>query len=246
MGQAKGRKKQGRTDVPAEQEELDVGDEGDRVAESDSGEEEAGQDQPAAAAAAAAAETVQAPAAVLRALDRFLEELSEEQVRVLRKRTRRVSQPPPEEEGGQAIPVVVFNLGDESYAVEATYVQTIEPLGALTVVPCTPDFVRGVVNLRGQILSVIDLMRFMGLGKLDMDGEMQVLSVRGNGLELGILANQVQDVRPLQLADLTPALSTVGSRAAAYTKGLTADMVVLLDLELLLQEDRLVVWEEVT
>jgi len=177
-------------------------------------------------------------------LDKIAAILPEELVDVLRERARRLAQPPAAEITGESVQVVVFNLEEGSYAIKAIYVETIEPLQDLTPIPCTPDFVVGVVNLRGRILSVLDLHRFLGLPAISTDGA-HVIAVRAAGLEVGILASQVRDVRPLLMEELNPVLPTTVGIAASYTLGLTSDMIVFLDLQALMRDERIVVWEEV-
>jgi len=168
-----------------------------------------------------------------------------EVVQVLQKRTRALAQIPPVPEAGETIPVVVFAVGEETYAVEARHVEGVYPLEGLTPVPCTPDFVVGVVNLRGRILSVLDLRRFLGLPGVDLGGQAQVIAVSAAGLEIGLVATAVRAVSVLPAASLGPALPTTGQVAAEFTRGVTPDLVVLLDLEALLQHPRVVVREEV-
>ncbi len=168
-----------------------------------------------------------------------------EAAQVLQRRARALAQVPPAEEGGTAVPVVVFALGQETYGIEATCVENIYPLEDLTPVPCTPDFVAGIVNLRGRILSVVDLHRFLGLEYTATGEEARVIAVHAAGLEVGLLASEVRAVRTMRLDDLQPALPTTTRVAAGYTRGVAADMVVLLDLEALLSDRRMVVHEEV-
>jgi purine-binding chemotaxis protein CheW len=171
--------------------------------------------------------------------------LSPEEVQhILQERARVLAQIPPAEERGATAQVVMFTLGQEVYGIEATYVENIYPLEELTPVPCTPDFVLGVVNLRGRILSVIDLHRFLGLEGIHIDEETQVMAVSAAGLEIGLLANEVRAVVALPLEKLTPALPTTARVAAEYTRGVTPEMVVLLDLEALLRDRRMIVQEE--
>jgi len=168
-----------------------------------------------------------------------------EVVRILQARAQTLAQEPPDEGEGTTAEVVIFTLGDEVYGVEAVHVENIYPLEGLTPIPCTPDFVVGVVNLRGRIFSVLDLHRFMGLTGITTDENTQVIAVNVAGLEVGILANDVRSVGPLALDKLDPALPTVTHVAAEFTRGVTPDMVVLLDLEALMRDRRMVVHEEV-
>jgi len=167
-----------------------------------------------------------------------------EVVQVLQKRTRALAQIPPAAETGETIPVVVFAVGEEMYAIEAKHVEGVYPLEGLTPIPCTPDFVVGVVNLRGRILSVLDLHRFLGLQGVATGGQAQVIAVSAAGLELGLVASEVRTVTTLPVASLGPALPTTGMTAAQYTRGVTSDLLVLLDLQALLQDPRIVVQEE--
>ncbi len=174
------------------------------------------------------------------------ETLSREEIaQILQQRARTIAQPAEAETAGDSIQVVVFALGKEQYAVAARFVESIYPLESITPVPCTPAFVRGVVNLRGRILSVVDLHHFMGLGSVQIDEDSQVIVVNAAGLEVGLLSNEVRSVGPLVLRDLRPALPTTARVATEYTRGVTADMLVLLDIEALLKDSRMVVQEEV-
>jgi purine-binding chemotaxis protein CheW len=169
----------------------------------------------------------------------------EEAARILQVRAQTLAQQPAEEREGTTAEVVIFTLGDEVYGIEAIHVENIYPLEGLTPVPCTPDFVVGVVNLRGRIFSVVDLHSFMGLAGITVDENTQVIAASVAGLDIGILANDVRSVGPLALDKLEPALPTVTHIAAEYTRGLTPEMVVLLDLEALMRDRRMVVHEEV-
>ena len=75
--------------------------------------------------------------------------------------------PAQEEEEGEQIELVIVQLGLEFYGVEVRYVSDIRAAKQITRVPRVPDWVSGVVNLRGRILSVIDLRKFFGLAPSD-------------------------------------------------------------------------------
>lgn len=165
--------------------------------------------------------------------------------RILQERARNLARADAEAEKGEGIQVVAFALNGESYAVEVGFVRGINPLEDLTPVPCTPDFVAGVVNLRGRILSVIDLHRLIGLEGVPAGEGAEVISISAAGLEVGLLVSRTYGVRALALDELDPALPTTARMALEYTRGVTPDMLVLLDLEALLGDERVVVWEEV-
>jgi purine-binding chemotaxis protein CheW len=171
--------------------------------------------------------------------------LPEEIRQILDARARALAQPPQGEDVGETATVVVFALGEEVYGIDALHVLNIYPLEEITPVPCAPDFVAGVVNLHGRIFSVIDLRRFMGMGPTPTGAGSHILAVSAAGLEIGLLASDVQSVGPVALDRLGPSLPTAAHAAAEYARGVTPDLVVLLDLEAMLRDRRMVVHEEV-
>lgn len=173
----------------------------------------------------------------------FDETESEELVQVFQQRARALAQVPPKEEEGESFEAVVFSLGEEQYAVGANHVEVIRPLDRWTPVPCTPEFVVGVINLRGRVISVVDLRRFLGQEGVRLEQGAEVMVVKVGPMELGLAVSEVRAVRALRMRDLGPVPSTT-QRVAEYALGVTADLLVLLDLEALLGDKRIVVWEE--
>lgn len=144
-----------------------------------------------------------------------------------------------------SIDVLTFYLGAETYAIDVMYARTVRLLDQLTPVPCTPDFVAGVVNLQGSILSLLDLTKFLGIQREGITDLMHIIVVEAAGLRIGILANRVGEVTRLPLADLQEPPATVNGLGARYIKGVTLDGVILLDLETVLGDERIIVNEEV-
>src|SRR5688572_22021320 len=107
---------------------------------------------------------------------------------ILRTRARALARTaaPPEE--GTVLEVVEFRLAHERYAVEGRHVQEVCTLGELTPLPCTPSFVRGIVNVRGRIVPVLDLKRFFDLPEQGITDLHRIILVRRHDLELGLLA----------------------------------------------------------
>ena len=84
--------------------------------------------------------------------------------KALEERARNLAREPeaPREER-DSLRVLEFDLAYERYAIELSHIREVCPLRDITTIPCTPRFIRGMVNLRGQILTVIDLKAFFGL-----------------------------------------------------------------------------------
>ena len=137
--------------------------------------------------------------------------------------------PPAAELPGARIEVVEFMLGAQRHAVEASWVREVLPLTSLTPLPCTPDFVAGVVHLRGRIVTVIDLKRFFDLPHSDLTDHNRLVVLQHDGTEMAVLADRIVGVASPRLADLQASSGTL----------------VVLDVERLLNDPKMVVDESV-
>jgi purine-binding chemotaxis protein CheW len=149
------------------------------------------------------------------------------------------------EHDGESVELLEFCLGDESYAIESTCIREVTSARELTPLPCTPDFILGILNVHGQIVSVMDLARFFGLPAQEVDETSKIIIVYGAGMETGIVAAGVTGVSRIAVAEIQPVPSAFGSVHGAYLKGVTASRLAVLDTAALLRDDRIVVREEV-
>lgn len=145
----------------------------------------------------------------------------------------------------ESVEVLTFYLAAETYAINVMYARSARLLDYLTPVPCTPDFVAGVVNMQGSILSLLDISKLLGIQREGITDLMQVIVVEAAGLRVGILANQIGEVTRIPLADLQEPPATVNGLSARYIKGVTVDGLILLDLEAVLGDERVIVNDEV-
>jgi purine-binding chemotaxis protein CheW len=143
------------------------------------------------------------------------------------------------------IEVVEFVLAYERYAVETRYVREVSPLENLTPLPCTPAFVLGIVNMRGEILSVIDLKKFFELPEKGLTDLNKVIVLEAENMRFGILADAVSGVRRIPVDEIQPSLPTLTGVREAYLKGVTAERMVILDADKLLADERIIVLEQV-
>lgn len=147
--------------------------------------------------------------------------------------------------GDGTLEVVEFLLAHERYAVEATYVREVLPLGELTPMPCTPPFVLGIVNVRGRILSVIDLKRFFDLPEKGLTNLNRVILIGDGDMEFCILADEVLGTARIAGDRVQSALPTLTGIRAQYLKGIADGPVVLLDAARVLSDPGIVVDEDV-
>jgi purine-binding chemotaxis protein CheW len=165
--------------------------------------------------------------------------------RILRARAQTLAREPVQPADGPVLEVVEFLLAGERYAIETAYLREVQPLKDLTPVPCTPAFVRGIINVRGQILAVMDLKKLFDLPEEGLHDLHKVLIVQTADMELGILADDVIGNRSIPVSALQPGLPTLTGIRAEYLKGVTADRLAVLDAGKLVADKKLVVDEEV-
>jgi purine-binding chemotaxis protein CheW len=143
------------------------------------------------------------------------------------------------------IEVIEFGLAHEHYAVESAHVREVYPLENLTPLPCTPAFVLGIVNLRGEIVSVIDLRKFFDLPQTGLPDLNKVIVLESASMVFGILADVIHGVRRIPLAEIQPSLPTLTGIREKYLKGITAQRTVVLDAAKLLADEDIVVQQQV-
>lgn len=165
---------------------------------------------------------------------------------ILRDRARALARPRQSTAApAESLELLEFRLAQESYALETRHVSEVVPLKDLTPVPCTPPFIRGIVNIRGRITPVLDIKKFFDLPQEGLSDLHRVIIVRSNELEFGLLADAISGVQLLALDELQASLPTLTGIRSEYLKGVTAGRVVVLDLDRIFADPKIIVHEEV-
>jgi purine-binding chemotaxis protein CheW len=171
------------------------------------------------------------------------------------RRAAELARVPPQREEGEQLAMLVFCLGHEAYAFETRYASDIRPASPITRVPRVPAYFAGVTHLRGRILSVLDLGRFLELEEQDQDQEpppRHLLVVEQENVELAMLVDEVLVVRSIDLDRLQPADDALPGLSGQYVRGVVHDPdpaigagpIAVLDLPALLADSRLIIHEE--
>ena len=163
----------------------------------------------------------------------------EEVRRILEARARAAAKPPVKPDDAERLEVLAFSLAGESYGVETCHVREVCQLKDLTDVPCTPAFVAGVMNLRGRILAIVDLRQFFELPARGLTELNRIIVMRGGDDELGLLADSIDGVRQVRVSDLQDGLPTLTGIRDRFLKGVTGQMLAVLDGGRLLSDDGL-------
>ena len=103
-----------------------------------------------------------------------------------------------------------------------------------------PAIVEGIINVRGQILPVIDIKKFFELPDAGITDLHRVIVVRHEGAEMGILADTVTAVRSIPVESVQTSMPTLTGIRAAYLRGVTDDHMVILDVSKILSDPKLV------
>lgn len=169
----------------------------------------------------------------------------EESRRVLKARAQALAREPEQPPAADTLALVEFLLAHETYAVESRHVREVYPLENLTPLPCTPAFVLGIVNLRGEILSVIDIRKFFDLPEKGLTDLNKVIVLQSDNMVVGILADAIVGFRGVPLSEVQPFLPTLTGIREKYLKGVTRERTVVLDAEKLLADEKIIVQEQV-
>lgn len=144
----------------------------------------------------------------------------------------------------EEVQLVVFILkqADQTceYGVPITKVQEIISMATPTKMPQTPDFVEGIINLRGKIIPIIDLKKRFEMGKSDLTGDTRSVIVEVEGQTIGIIVDEVTEVLRLQGENIEPPPAVIGGITAQYLTGvgkIDDRLLILLDMDKILSED---------
>lgn len=181
-----------------------------------------------------------------RALEAGAERPPEEVARILRERAAALARPleeavPPAE----VVELLVFSLAGERYGIETAHVLEVVPLRELTPVPCTPPFVLGVVNHRGRILPVLDFRRLLELAADGVAEGSRVVAAEAGGMTFGVYADAVAGTVRVGAHEVGPPPLTLAADRRTWIRGVTGEMVAVLDLDAVARDPRIVVNDEV-
>ncbi len=167
----------------------------------------------------------------------------ERRQRILEDRARALAKTPPAAPG-PSLEVIEFSLAYERYAIETAWVREVYPLREYTPLPGTPEFVLGIIHLRGHVLSVLDIKKFFELPDKGISDLSKVIVLADGAMEFGILADRVDGVRPLPRDEIQPPLPTLTDLRAEYLIGVTARHEIVLDGRRLLNDPKIIVGGE--
>ena len=138
---------------------------------------------------------------------------------------------------GQARELLTFTLGREEYGIDILKVQEIRGYEAVTTIANAPEFIKGVINLRGIIVPIVDMRIKFNLGNVSYDDTTVVIILNVSGRVVGMVVDGVSDVITLKADQVKPAPEFGAGLDTRYLQGLgTVDerMIILVDIEKLM------------
>jgi purine-binding chemotaxis protein CheW len=169
----------------------------------------------------------------------------EQRKSILKKRAEELAREKTKKGDEDSIEVVEFLLASERYGLESRFIQEVYPLKDFTPLPGVPPFVLGLVNVRGRILSVIDIKKFFDMPRQGISDLNKVIIIYDEKMEFGILADAILGVRNIALSGIGPSLPTLVGIREEFLKGITGERMVILDAARILADKDIVVHEEV-
>ena len=132
-----------------------------------------------------------------------------------------------------SIQVVSFKLGSEEYGVDIGQVQEINRMVAVTKVPRAPQFMEGVINLRGQLIPIIDLRTRFGMERAEHTKSTRIVVTEIGTKRIGMVVDSVSEVLRLPLEQIEEAPDMISGVETEYIRGvgkLEERLIILLDL----------------
>ncbi len=143
--------------------------------------------------------------------------------------------------------LVVFDLADEGYGVDIGAVREIIRLQEITQVPRTPEFVEGVINLRGKVIPVLDLRKRFGLTVEAESQDNRIVVVDIGDQDIGVIVDAVTEVLRIPTESVEPPASVITTADSDYLLDiakLDSRLIILLDLQkVLFQDEQGALWE---
>ena len=141
---------------------------------------------------------------------------------------------------------VTYKLGEETYGINVMQVQEVLRHTEIAPVPGAPDYVLGIINLRGNVVTVIDTRSRFGLPSSDISDNTRIVIIESDDQVVGILVDSVAEVVYLRSSEIDSAPNVGTEESAKFIQGVSnrdGQLLILVDLNKLLNDEE---WTEIT
>jgi len=139
---------------------------------------------------------------------------------------------------------VTFRLENEKYGINVMLVQEVLRVTEIAPVPGAPDYVLGIINLRGNVVTVIDSRKRFGLRAKEMDDSTRIVIIESENQVVGILVDSVAEVVDIRASEIEQAPNVGTDESAKFIQGVSSidgELLILVDLNKLLTDEQ---WAE--
>ena len=140
---------------------------------------------------------------------------------------------------------VTFHLENEKYGIKVMQVQEVLRMTEIAPVPGAPHYVLGIINLRGNVVTVVDTRRRFGLPDAESDDETRIVIIESDNNVVGILVDSVAEVVDLRTSEIETAPNVGNDESSKYIQGVSSrddELLILVDVNKLLSDEE---WQEV-
>ncbi|MFT5923198.1 MAG: purine-binding chemotaxis protein CheW [Paraglaciecola sp.] len=148
--------------------------------------------------------------------------------------------------GDEVLQWVTYKLGEETYGINVMQVQEVLRHTEIAPVPGAPDYVLGIINLRGNVVTVIDTRSRFGLPWSDISDNTRIVIIESDEQVVGILVDSVAEVVYLRSSEIDSAPNVGTEDSAKFIQGVSnrdGQLLILVDLNKLLNDEE---WSEIT
>jgi purine-binding chemotaxis protein CheW len=148
--------------------------------------------------------------------------------------------------GDDVLQWVTYKLGEETYGINVMQVQEVLRYTEIAPVPGAPDYVLGIINLRGNVVTVIDTRSRFGLPSSDISDNSRIVIIESDDQVVGIMVDSVAEVVYLRSSEIDSAPNVGTEESAKFIQGVSnrdGQLLILVDLNKLLSDDE---WDEIT
>lgn len=132
------------------------------------------------------------------------------------------------------IQLACFMVGEERYAADIMMIKEIILCRKVTHIPKAPDFIEGIINLRGKVIPVIDMRKRLGVQSIEQTSSARIIIAKVEGKNVGIIVDSILKVLRVQKEDIQPAPRIIKGIESEYLSGIVRDgddLVLILDME---------------
>lgn len=143
------------------------------------------------------------------------------------------------------LPGLEFLFSNEKFVIELIYISEVILLKNLTPLPSTPEFILGIINIKGKIISVINIKKFFNQPSKEIKYLSKVIVVNYNKIELGILVDEIIGITDIELEKLQLKVNDITLNYKNFTIGITEERGIVLDIKKILLSERLIINDKV-